>query len=176
MLVLTIQANPRDLARVRRAINTAQTLPQSAASALVREINLASQIILGAITRDRFTGQGPFPVAMQQLGVQTGRLRRALAASPPIIDGQTGEITVFFGANVNYFAGHEFGFSGPVQVRAHTRQIRGGPSVAVRSHIRAVNIPARQPMRAGLRDHAPEHYARAITTAIDATLSPDHQT
>jgi hypothetical protein len=171
MLTYTIQADPQSIARVRRLINVAETLPQSAASALIREINYASQLILGAVTRDRFTGAGPFPVTLQRLGVDTGRLRRALAASPPVMDGQTGEITVYFGANVNYFAAHEFGFRGPVNVRAHTRQIPGGPSVAVRAHVRAVNIPSRQPMCAGLRDHAPVHYPQAIQRALDTTFA-----
>lgn len=52
-----------------------------------------------------------------------------------------------FGSNVKYFFIHEFGFSGDVPVKAHSR--KNGQNV--RAHSRFVNVQAREPMQTELR-------------------------
>ena len=131
-----------------------------------------AQEVLGRAVKNRFTGKGPFPVAQNRLGIVTNRLRKSLRATGVQVDAATGTASVSMGSNVSYYAGHEFGFRGSVQVRGHTRKavaegsrnIRGGQTRKtisgrkqaakrgranfsyVRPHGRKVNIPARKPL------------------------------
>jgi hypothetical protein len=128
--------------------------------------------VLGKAVKGRFTGKGPFPVSQNRLGVVTNRLRKSLRCTAPQIESASGAVSVSTGSNVSYFAGHEFGFKGTVQVRGHTRRavandarnvrgritrkaesqikgrIKSGRSNTsfVRPHARKVNIPARRPL------------------------------
>jgi phage gpG-like protein len=89
---------------------------------------------------------------------------------------RTGEISVGFGSNVKYFAIHEFGFQGEVQVKQHSRRtvgqkfnnrgkltkrttermkknLRNGGSsgTMVRAHRRKLDVPARAPLGTELK-------------------------
>lgn len=132
-----------------------------------------AQEVLGRAIKGRFTGQGPFPVSQNRLGIVTNRLRKSMRATAPQVDASTGTVTVSMGSNVRYYAGHEFGFRGRQQVKGHTRktiadnsrtprgkltkgainkeknriQITGrGRYSYVKPHTRRVNIPARRPL------------------------------
>lgn len=131
----------------------------------------AAQEVLGRAVKNRFTGKGPFAVALNKLGVVTNRLRRSMRSTAPQVN--SGTVSVSMGSNVSYYAGHEFGFRGRVQVKGHTRKasakssetfrgrltrgaindaknrilIRGRSNYSyVRPHSRRVNIPARRPL------------------------------
>lgn len=80
------------------------------------------QIVLGSAVRYRFTGKGPFPIAEHRLGVVTNRLRKSMRVTPPQIKEGENAVTMSFGSDVKYFALHEFGFKGKVQVRGHNRR------------------------------------------------------
>lgn len=112
--------------RLAKLLETAGRVNERALARLVRAIWKASEEIVGAAVKGRFTGQGPFPVAQGKLGVRTGRLRRSIRCTKPQLNLRTGEISVGFGSNVVYFSFHEFGFTGDVQVKGHTRRLDGG--------------------------------------------------
>jgi hypothetical protein len=151
-------------------------LPQVGLAAVARGMLNAGQTVLGRAVKNRFTGQGPFPVAEHRLGEVTKRLRRTLRATKPQINLSSREVTMGFGSEVKYFALHEFGFKGKVQVRGHNRatvargnkdakltrgqinerkvailvKSRGNYSY-VRPHSRNLNIAARAPMTTELQ-------------------------
>lgn len=128
--------------------------------------------VMGRAVRGRFTGQGPFPVSQNKLGIVTNRLRKSLRTTPVQVNAGTGEISISQGSNVSYFASHEFGYKGRVQVRGHTRKavraatnkrgkltrtnindrkvsilVRGRANYSlVKPHGRKVNIPSRKPL------------------------------
>ena len=142
-------------------------------------------MILGRAVRGRFTGQGPFPVSENRLGVKTNRLRSSLRATAPQINPSIGELSVGMGSNVSYFAAHEFGFRGKVQVQAFDRRAPGQVvkrgrgkkkaepprMVHVRGHSRSANIPARAPLGTELAaDTSRTTMTQQITAAIKKNL------
>lgn len=123
---MEVRIDTADDARLGQLLEVAGRMQERALGRLVRTIARASQEIVGAAVKERFTGQGPFPIAQGKLGVRTGRLRRSIRATKPQLNLRTGEISVSYGSNVAYFAIHEFGFQGDVQVKGHTRRLDGG--------------------------------------------------
>ena len=135
-----------------------------------------AQEVVGRAVKNRFTGKGPFPVETNRLGVRTNRLRKSVRATALQVDG-AGNASVSMGSNVSYFAAHEFGFRGQVQIKGHARRAvaegRRGPrgkiakkQIAatkdslkrgranfsyVRPHSRRVNIRARRPLGTELK-------------------------
>lgn len=126
MTTMEVRIDTAEDARLAKLLETAGRMQERALGRLARTIWRASQEIVGDAVKGRFTGQGPFPVAQNKLGVRTGRLRRSIRATKPQLNLRTGEISVGFGSNVAYFAIHEFGFQGDVQVKGHTRRLDGG--------------------------------------------------
>lgn len=132
----------------------------------------AAKETLGRAVKGRFTGKGPFPVSQNRLGIVTNRLRKSMRATAPQVEAAGSNISLSMGSNVSYFAPHEFGFKGRVQVRGHTRKAvadrrraprgqiskgeisarkdaykRGRSSASyVKPHSRRVNVPARRPL------------------------------
>lgn len=153
---------------------------------LRNSISLGLQMLALRVQKERFTGQGPFPVADKKLGVKSGRLSRDLHAEPAAVtgNGYSGRI----GTAVEYFAAHELGFEGEVSVRAHVRsahtlskkkitnskgkvQIRPAQSrleQSVRAHKRKVKIPKREPLRTGIEQHAPAILRTQIRKGLEA--------
>ncbi len=161
--------------------------PAEMSRALARGLDKANALVTGEMTRNRFTGKGPFPVDEGKLGVRSGRLRSSLRRSKAAINSD-GSVVGSIGTNVEYMAAHEYGFEGEVNVRAHRRRVEsrdrfaqrltkaGKPSkqrgekiasgfALVRAHRAKRKIPARAPIRRGIFDH-PETYAQEITTAL----------
>lgn len=112
--------------RLATILDTVSSIQTRALGRLGRGIERASLEIVGAAVKGRFSGQGPFPASQNKLGVRSGRLRRSIRATKAQVNLRTGEISVGFGSNVAYFAIHEFGFTGDVQVKGHTRRLDGG--------------------------------------------------
>ncbi len=163
------------------------TYPQDAMGAMARGMDKGLQLLLGVITRERFTGEGPFPVSDGRLGVKTNRLRLSLRSSASEIEGDT--VKGALGSNTRYFGVHEEGFEGDVNVRSFTRQVsptqftkKGGGlskeqrktkasretalgTETVKAHTRHMRMPARGPMRHGIADHGdivPRELSRAL--------------
>jgi hypothetical protein len=112
--------------RLAKILDTVSSIAVKALGRMGRGIERASLEVVGSAVKGRFSGQGPFPLSENKLGVRTGRLRRSIRATKPQVNLRTGEISVGFGSNVAYFAIHEFGFTGEVQVKGHTRRLDGG--------------------------------------------------
>lgn len=170
----TVSLDLADAARAARAVAAMADAPVS--KRMERAVSLGLQMIVLEVQKDRFTGQGPFPVSQHKLGVVSGRLRRDLHAEPAArtATGFRGRI----GSAVEYFAAHELGFDGTVDVKAHTRanytvEKRGYSVLAqsVRGYKKHLKIVARGPLRAGLKDHAGEimnEQIREVFDVIDA--------
>jgi hypothetical protein len=148
------------LKELEKRIRQLGGLPRRTLELLALEVGRASLSAVGDAVKHRFqTGKGPFPVSQNKLGVRTRRLATSIRCSKPQLNARTGEISVRFGSNVVYFAAHEFGFDGAVEVKAHSRRIGGraagkkalkgaagkGMRIAeIRSHNRRMKIPARR--------------------------------
>ena len=151
-------------------LRNARVLPQRFLEGMGRALNKSGPMIVGNAVKYRFTAErGPFPIGDAKLGRVTGRLRQSITNTKPQINTGSNEVTMGFGSNVKYFGVHEFGFDGPVNVKAHQR--KGRP---VRGHSRFIKIAARRPMFTEL-DHDRtlgivfENARREIIKAIDET-------
>jgi hypothetical protein len=138
---------------------------------MAKALTLGMQKLAFRAQKERFTGQGPFPVAQKRLGVVSGRLRRDIHAETvtQTATGYRGRI----GSNVEYFGAHEAGFEGDVSVRAHTRKPHtiakrnlSRLEQSVRAHSRRVKIPARRPLRTAIEEHATEILGAEIRKAV----------
>lgn len=193
---MEVRIDTAEDARLGKLLETASRMQERALGRLARAIGQASQEIVGAAVKGRFTGQGPFPAAANKLGVRTGRLRRSIRATKPQLNLRTGEISVGFGSNVAYFAIHEFGFTGDVQVKGHTRRtvaqkfnargkltknvtarmkknLRSGGSsgTQVRPHKRRLKVPARAPLGTELKSITTRAaFLRALRNALEPLL------
>jgi phage gpG-like protein len=127
----------------------AASMPQESLKAIAAALKQAGPIIVQNALEYRFTLQkGPFPVSEHKLGVKSRRLRQSIDNTAPQIQEGSSTVTMGFGSNVKYFGIHEFGFSGSVGVKAHSR--KNGQNV--RAHSRFVKIAAREPMQTELRN------------------------
>ena len=104
--VALLRSTPRWPAQMREAVR--------------RTVDLQNELTVGHIQSERMSGTGPFAVSEHKLGVVTNRLRSSVRPSRATVDGD--QISSAIGTNVRYGGAHEFGFSGPVTVRAHTRK------------------------------------------------------
>ncbi len=166
---------------------------------LARAWGQASQEVLGRAVKNRFTGRGPFPVSQNKLGVVTNRLRKSMRSTAATVES-TGNIVSNMGSNVSYYAPHEFGFRGRVQVQGHTRRgvaqdrrtsrgrvsraeinsqkvrilVRGRRNFSyVKPHSRRMNIPARRPLGAELdRPQTRLTFTQKMKAVLRAVLKP----
>lgn len=83
--------------------------------------------------------------------VVTGTLRRSWALRPVVTGSDGVGARGGVGSNLAYAAAEEFGFSGPVQVRAHQRRTEHG-SVTVRAHRRQARHPEHPYARPAMAD------------------------
>lgn len=94
----------------------------------------------------------------QALRVRTNRLRSSIHASDVAVTADKVSGTV--GTNVIYAAPHEYGFSGPVSVKEHLRQVKkvfghqlkNPMTVKVSAFTRQMNLPERSFLRSQMRE------------------------
>lgn len=99
---------------------------------------------------------------------RTGNLRRSIAERlERTDDAVTARVGIFAGPTIHYGRAHEFGFAGPVTVRAHLRAIKGKAHL-VRAHTRNVTLPERSFLRSALREMAP-----AVLKAIEGATAAE---
>lgn len=141
---------------------------------VAREMDEQNQLAIGKITTGHLSG----PTGETSLSVRSNTLRKSVRASKAVILGGL-NVASSIGSNVRYAGIHEFGYTGDVQVGAHSRVLTKktqvifgkrkkklrGASIAVRAHTRHVDVPARAPFGHGIADHAPD-YGEAISNAI----------
>jgi hypothetical protein len=167
-----------------------KTMPVWMFTAIAEGMNVANKETVAEIQRDHLTGQGPFPAEEHRLGVRSNRLRGAIWAAEPVINGSVVESGI--GDNVAYAAIHEFGGriahrakAGSVRLRTNAagellRQPGGrGAIFAKGSHKRVrevgyssagyeVVMPERAPIRSGIEEMMgtySERVSEAITEA-----------
>ncbi len=152
-------------------------LPSIVIPPLVRAMAKMGQLVIAKAQQERFTGNGPFAVSENRLGDRSGRLRRSLEATKPIVNGD-GRVSIAMGSNVNYFAIHEFGFSGTVSVAAQSVAAythpnafgRGELSIAAhtrKAHSRHVNMPARRPLGTAIEQYSLAFIERFFTEELN---------
>lgn len=140
-----------------------------------KNLELGLMMLTTQVQKERFTGKGPFPVADKKLGVVSGRLRRDLHSEKVTIT--PGRYQGRIGSVVEYFAAHELGFNGKVNVPAHTRKAyttRRGYSVleqSVRSHSRTMKVAKRAPLRTGIEEHSARILGAAANKAMTLIFS-----
>jgi hypothetical protein len=177
---IAITLTPEGLA----ALQNIRDYPNALWGAMRTGLNRGLELVLSRVQATRFTGEGPFPVSEHRLGHVTTRLRTSLRVIPATVDAEGVEGAI--GSNVKYFAVHEYGFNGAVQVRAHSRlrvvndkgrPVRAGAAKptrtrvftgyegTVKAHSRRMNVPARAPLRTGIQEGAP-----LIANALSAEL------
>ena len=150
-----------------------QALSPKIVLAVTREIRKWSYRLEGHIKANKLTGQ---VLGKYTHWKATNRLRNSVQAQPV---EQTGDaVTGKVATNVEYAAFWEYGYHGPVAVKAHLRMItqafgksiKGGPvQVNVKAHTRQVNVEARSFMRSALADLEPQinqGLREAITKAV----------
>lgn len=154
------------------ALENLRTMPERLRVVVAGALKVGALAALGKTQRERFSGEGPFPVSDRRLGIVTGRLRGSFLLSEPASDADG--VSSVISTSVVYFARHEFGWSGQEYVKAHTRLIRreletgrvlkAGRSarkgkttavgmVDVKAHIRWGMSAERRPLRTGLDAH-----------------------
>jgi hypothetical protein len=163
-----------ELLRGRRSLKTI-------ARFLIAGVEEGSTTLAGHIMKERLTGDGPFPVSHQRLGVRSGRLRRAFAFGKARFSND--KLTTEAASSVKYWARHEFGGQGRQErVGAHTvqehkvRNFMGtGETKTIKAHtrkafIRRDNTPERQPVQAGIREHGVRVYGNTIEKRLKQAL------
>lgn len=104
----------------------------------------------------------------------TGRLRASITHSVRI---EGTKVVGRIGTNVVYGRVHELGFKGPVQVKAHARNIRqafGKPipakTVRVSAHTRQMNVRARPFLRPAIEDNI-RPIARILANRVEEAFA-----
>jgi hypothetical protein len=107
----TVQFSSKTIAHVQRLGRAQSGLRVQ----LLRAVDQEDQLTVSHIQQRYLSKRGP-----DTLGVVSNRLRGSLWASKARVIG--GMIVASIGSNVVYLAPHEYGFDGPIQVRAFTRR------------------------------------------------------
>lgn len=148
---------------------------------LLKGVEEGSQQLLGKIQKERLSGQGPYPVKQKRLGIVSHRLYQSMRFAKPTMRGRILKTSV--GTNVKYWARHEFGGSGR-QIRVGAAKVKAysvknafgrGKRVKVPAHTRQAylrkdNTPKREPVQAGLRQHATRVYGITIEKHLRRSL------
>lgn len=119
----------------------------------------------GKVKAEKLTGQ--------VLHVRTGTLRRSI--NQRVTETPDG-VHASVGTNVEYARIHEYGFAGPVSVKAHTqlrkavfgKALTNPRRIAIRAHSRNVKMPARPFLRPVLDEMAPRVITDLRTAALEA--------
>lgn len=129
-----------DIALSKHADQIAQAVKQS--------IGRSTLKLLNKVKREKLSGQ--------ILNVRTGRLRRSITQK--IIESSDAYSGIV-GTNVEYAAGHEYGFKGSVNVREHLRTVKQAwgksiqpKKVLIKAHSRQVDLPEKSFLRSALQD------------------------
>ena len=156
----------------RRALARIERFPDAMGRAIAATLDRENEMTVGRSVEHYLSGPRP-----RRLGVRSGRLRRSIRRLPTKVRGNAVESAI--GTNVEYAGAHERGFSGSVQVPAHSRTVTqafGVPIAPVRAQVRAhsrqVRIPARPFLRPAVADRIPD-YETSLSRAIVRAAQTD---
>ena len=133
-----------------------KNFPSNVRKNLLVAVTRLSLLVQRSVKEDKLSGQ--------VLHVRTGTLRRSI--NREVTSDNTG-VYATIGTNVSYGAAHEYGFTGTVNVREHTRRsrvqmqmkksgVKPVGDVIVRAHTMNINMPERSFLRSTLRDYRPQ--------------------
>ena len=147
-----------------------ENLYPKARDAIFRSVSKLAIGLQTIVVADKLSGQ--------VLKNRTGTLRRSIVER---VDDQGNLIMGIVGADMStakYAAAHEYGFSGSVDVREHTRHITqafGRPitptDVTVRAHAMRMNLPERSYLRSALAEYQPTVESELSSAVKDAVES-----
>lgn len=156
--------------------------PARMARDIAAALDYQNELTVGYIQTHKLSHRGP-----KTLGVRTNRLRSSIRPTKATVHGN--QVDSAIGSNVVYAGVHEFGIDKQVQVRAHTRKVPVGPSLAlgkritardvarasgksggartiqVRAHAMHMKFPARRYIESSIEERIPA-YTHAISSAI----------
>jgi phage gpG-like protein len=141
-------------------------MPEAVESGMKASIGRLALRLQRKVRQDKLTGQ--------VLKVRTGTLRRSI---DQVVLSEPGAVIGIVSTNVKYGKAHEYGYKGPVNIKAHMRLIKqawGKPLKypvwsSVKAHTANVDLPERSFLRSALRDMAPEIKAD-IASAINGAI------
>lgn len=167
----------------RSVLSGLDAFPRAMLLGIAAALDRENEITVGSIQREKLSRRGP-----TTLGVRTNRLRSSVRPAKAVVsaDGVVSAI----GSNVVYAGIHEYGFTGAVQVKAHTRKraldalgaavvavfdprtgaIKRGQAnptgpIAVAAHARQLKVPARRYIGSTI-DARADAYSRALSAAV----------
>ena len=158
-----------ELIGAERVVAFLELLPQKAMAAIKADVSRLAITLLRKVQEEKLSGQ--------VLKNQTGTLRRSINQRVEVFGQQA--VVGSVGTNLSYAAAHEFGFKGPVNVKAHMRLVKKafGRTVKnpeehpVRSFTRQMNLPERSFLRTAMAEMAPE-IRQGLEAAIQKELKP----
>lgn len=170
MITITITAKAAEVLQKLRSF------PAKMAQSVARAIDRRNELTVGQIQATKLSQRGP-----TTLGVVTNRLRSSVRPALAQVASDT-RIVSAIGSNVKYAGAHEYGFTGSVPVKAHSRTVTQWfgmelvepHSMNVKAHSRQVKIPARAPIGTGITEQAPKYSAdvsRAILSAWEGAAA-----
>jgi phage gpG-like protein len=158
-----------ELIGAERVVAFLELLPPKAMAAIKADVSRLAITLLRKVKEEKLSGQ--------VLKNQTGTLRRSINQRVEVFGQQA--VVGSVGTNLSYAAAHEFGFKGPVNVKAHMRLVKKafGRTVKnpeehpVRSFTRQMNLPERSFLRTAMAEMAPE-IRQGLEAAIQKELKP----
>ena len=152
-----------ELIGANRVVAFMELLPDNVLKALQHDVSRLALTLLTKVKAEKLSGQ--------VLKNQTGNLRASINQRVETFGRSA--VVGSVGTNMSYAAAHEFGFHGPVNVKAHLRMVKvaWGKAVKnpqehpVRAFTRQMNLPERSFLRSALAEMAPE-----ITETLSATV------
>jgi phage gpG-like protein len=157
-----------ELIGAERVVAFLELLPQKAMAAIKADVSRLAITLLRKVKEEKLSGQ--------VLKNQTGTLRRSINQR---VEASAQEVVGFVGTNLSYAAAHEFGFNGPVNVKAHLRMVKKvfGKAVKnpqehrVRTFTRQMHLPEKSFLRSAMAEMASE-ITESLTTTINKVVHP----
>ena len=158
-----------ELIGAERVVAFLELLPQKAMAAIKADVSRLAITLLRKVKEEKLSGQ--------VLRNQTGTLRRSINQRVEVFGQQA--VVGSVGTNLSYAAAHEFGFNGPVNVKAHLRlvkkawgkTVRSPQEHPVRAFTRQMHLPEKSFLRSAMAEMAPE-IRDGLEAAINKAVKP----
>jgi phage gpG-like protein len=150
----------------RAVIAHLEATPHKVMGSVKSEVSRLALALLIKVKNEKLSGR--------VLKNKTGTLRASINQR---VIADSNSVTGSVGTNIVYAAAHEFGFKGPVTVKAHLRMVKVAFGKAVKnpaqhmwgSFTRQMNLPERSFLRSALHEMSPEIQA-GLQNAIRGAL------
>lgn len=157
-----------ELIGAERVVAFMALLPEKAMAAIKADVSRLAITLLRKVKEEKLSGQ--------VLKNQTGTLRRSISQK---VEASAQEVVGSVGTNLSYAAAHEFGFNGPVNVKAHLRMVKKawGKTIKspkehpVRAFTRQMHLPEKSFLRSAMAEMAPE-IREGLEAAMNKVVKP----